>query len=236
MDKWKGWYRCTLLLLSLIGAMNTVQAGSIVDTLGNGGSGLADDGIYELADILAVQSGQTAPFDAAIGNDLLGPNFSAAWQHSFGPVTDTISSAIFAFGIYDHDSAASGDQVSAFTINGFDLTAELNGLMNAPAQGGDAQFDIFALDLSQTILDSLVGGTGDIALDLAGPGLVPTLFPLGSVNPPTESAFNGAYLIYSSLDITTEDAPPSTVPETPVYLLLFLGLAMLIVSRRRFGH
>src|SRR6185503_4952563 len=74
--------------------------------------------------------GEPAPFDYFRGTDL--DSFSAytgSWTFAYPPTTKT--SASITIGMYDHDSAAVGEQVRSFTVDGSDLTALLNGAFDA---------------------------------------------------------------------------------------------------------
>ena len=72
----------------------------------------------------AASSGQPAPFNAFIGSDISGPNFSGTWTFSYGAIADTITGATLEIGLLDGDSAAPGNQVASYSIGGIDLTSQ----------------------------------------------------------------------------------------------------------------
>lgn len=159
-------------------------------------------------------AGQPAPFNTFCGSDLTA-NCSATWTfHYTVPAGFSVGSATFDLGIYDIDSAAPGNQVASFTLDG---TNNLTGLLNIAANGLDGgtgapnlQYDVLAISIPSADFSALLSGTATFALTLQGPGLaVPTI-----LNPTGQTARNGAGLDFSSLDITP-------TPE-PVSWLLFL--------------
>jgi len=180
-------------------------------------------------------AGSPAPFNAFCGSDTsstLG-NCSASWTFSDAlPGGSTITSATLTIGILDLDSAASGDQIASFTLNGTD---DLTSLLNAAAEGLNAgagapngQYDVLAITIPGTDFADLLGGTDTFALTLQGPGLG----VLGN------TTYNGAGLAFSTLDIqatpgTNNGGGGTTTPEPATLMLLGAGL-LGIGGKRRF--
>jgi hypothetical protein len=223
-----------LTMLALAAALVIHQPASsavIVSNLGNTASGLSD-GDKPIVPVLgAIQAGQPAPFDTGYGTDgLFGGNFMQGWTHNYAPIVDSVLSATITIGIADHDSAASGSQVDMFTLDGNPLTAALDALFEAGG-GDDLEYNVYSLALPGSFFAALEDGTVAVQLNLGGPGLVQTLFPLPGPNPPTETSTNGAFLIFSSLEIETGVLP---VPEPGTFLLLAtVGALLGAVSLRR---
>lgn len=214
-----------VLLIGMLGVGSSAQAGVITSNLGNTASGLVDGNTYALVPtLLAVQAGQPAPFDAGKGNELFS-NLNETWTHNFGAIADTILSATISFGIVDHDSAATGNQVALFSVDSADLTGALNTAANAAGEGADGQYDIYTFNL--TNFADLADGLANIALTLTGPGLQTALIGGGV----SESSFNGAHLIFSTLTINTEDS--GQVPEPSTLAVSMLGLAAMGWRQRR---
>ena len=219
------------VLAMALGAPALAGAAIINDTEGNASPGFNDGDTPTLLDLLAAQGGQPAPFDAGIGNELIGPNFGAAWMHtSFGPITDPIVSATMSIGIADHDSAAGGDQVASFLVDGADGTGLLNGLFNGTG-GGDNEYNVYSFDVLALIgAPALADGTVNVSLALQPPGLQTNIL-FGGVS---DTDFNAAFLIFSSLEIVTQDqtGPPVPAPAPATLALLALGLLGLGARRR----
>lgn len=226
--------RC-LLLTAAIGLQPAFA--SVTSTLGNDSPGFNDGDTPTILDLIGAQGGQPAPFDQAYGSDVLGTNFTVPWTHSYTPqppLGETITAASISIGIVDHDSAAAGNQVALFVLDGLDLTADLNVLFNAPGEGADGQYDVYTLNLPASLFTALGDGSASASLALAGPGLSGT----------TPQDGNGAHLIYSALSITTAaDTPPgpgprpgprpgSDVPVPSVLWLLAMGLGLLGLRHR----
>ena len=232
MNKTKVWFRRALFLVGLLGLVNSAQAGLITSTLGNSTSGFNDGDTPTTAAVGAVQGGQPAPFDQGYGTDgLFGGNFSQSWTHNYAPIVESIASAIISFGIVDHDSSASGNQLASFTFAGEDLTAALNPLFEAGGGSLDLEYNVYTLSLPVSTFATLAAGSASGALGLQGPGLVTPLFPLPGPNPPQETSTNGANLIFSTLEITTRGAAPT--PEPAGLPLILLGFSALIWRKTR---
>ncbi|AAZ28718.1 PEP-CTERM sorting domain-containing protein [Colwellia psychrerythraea] len=212
------------LLISLMFLSPTANAGLITSDLGNATSGLVDGNSYALIpDILTAQAGQPAPFDAGIGSELFGDPANVNWLFNYGAITDTILSASFSFGIWDHDSAASGSQLDAFSLGSIDTTVALDAMFESGGGATDAQYSVYTFNLGATFFADLADGNFSVDLDIGGAGLQTALMG-GQVS---ETATNGYHLIYSSLNIVTEDSGPGPipVPEPSTLLLFVLSLA-----------
>ena len=171
----------------------------------------------------AAVAGQPAPFDDFIGSDL-AENFSASFSFNFGP--QAISAATFTLGIYDADSAADGDQVGAFSINGIDQTALLNAAFNGHG-GTQREYNVFTITLPSTVLVTLAGGQANVSLSLVEPGLGG-----GPGNGSLITLFNGAGLDFSTLTYTPTIT--AAVPEpSSLALVTLAGISVCLAMARR---
>ena len=223
------------ICVTLLFGVASPRAATVTSNLGNTSSGLNDGDLPVLVgppfpDIISAQGGQPAPFDQGYGLEVagIGTNFSTNWTHSFGAIVDPIVSASLTIGIYDHDSAASGSQLSLFDLDGADLTAALNALFETPGDGEEQEYNVYTVALPGSVLTSLADGSLLAQLGLDGPGLVRPLFPLPGPNPVEEVEFNGAHLIFSTLTIETQP-----IPESSTLALMGLGSIGLLFCRRR---
>lgn len=166
-------------------------------------------------------SGNPAPFNAFNGNDPFGPNFSASWTFAYSvPASEIVSAATITIGIFDHDSAATGNQVASFSLNGtLDLTADLNTLFESRG-GAQTEYNVYTLTLPGSAFAALSTGSATFALALQGPSFMGNL------------PYNGAGLDFSSLEIATTPGG-AHVPEPSTMLLLGSGLAGLVGYGRR---
>ncbi|UPW18652.1 PEP-CTERM sorting domain-containing protein [Agarivorans sp. TSD2052] len=219
----------TLAAFSLSMFSPIANAGVIDITLGNGSSGLVDDGIYSFAPtIFPIQSGQPAPFNEIFGHEILTNPANTSWSFNYSAIVDTIVSATFSFGIWDIDSASSGSQLDAFSLDGNNLTSELDTLFEAGGGSVDLQYDVYSFSLDNSFFADLSDGVFTANLDIGGSGLLTN----GITGAISESANNNYGLIYSNLIINTEETsppPPNQVPE-PSSIFLFIA-AMLGLKR-----
>jgi len=217
------------------GATQIASAAIITSSLGNTASGF-NDGDTPVSSLVGdAQDGQLAPFNQNCGGDLF-TNCSATWDFSYGAISDTILSASLTIGIVDHDSAASGSQLDSYDVDGNDLRAELDSMFEALGDGLDNMYNVYTIDFTPGLFASLIDGTASVSLALQGPGLQTcTLFfscPNETLPFVSETTFNGAILLFSTLTIETEDA--QTVPEPGSLVLASLGFLLLgIIYRRR---
>jgi hypothetical protein len=222
----------TATFLLALGGLQPAAAAIVSSSLGNTTSGFSDGSTLAAFQVGGAQAGQPSPFDAGYGTDgLSGGNFEQSWTHTYAAIANPIISASITIGIYDHDSAATGSQLSLFDIDGTDLTTGLNSLFETAGDGTDLMYNEYTVSLGAATFAALADGTALITLNLMGPGLVTPLFPLPGPNPPEETSTNGANLIFSTLNIEYQDAP-SAVP-IPATLPLFVSALFAIGAFRR---
>ncbi|MBK7491688.1 MAG: hypothetical protein IPI17_06520 [Nitrosomonas sp.] len=204
----------TIVALALMAGSQFALANTVV-TLGD--QDFADGATPTVGPFTTAGLGEPAPFGPFIGGDSdTGSNFSASWTFSYGVIADTILGGSLILGIYDHESAATGNQVASFTVNGVDLTSALNTLFESHG-GASKEDNVYTLTLPSSIFAGLASGTVNVSLSLAGPGL--GLFG--------ETTFNGAALDFATLDIAT------AVPEPLTSTLLLLGVPAVLAAARR---
>ena len=215
-------------LTTLFAASSLVQSAVISTTLGNSGSTLVDGAVQSQASVNTAQTGQSAPFAGNCGADTT-TNCSANWSFSYTVSPgQTIVAATLLLGIWDIDSGAPGTQVAAYQLTGGD---DLSGLLNtvAEALNGNAgsknsEYDILSVSIPNTSFSLLSGGTAQFSLALQGPGL-------GVLSPTTNPSFNGAKLVFSTLNLETVES--STVPEPSFLTLVPAALGFFALLRRR---
>jgi hypothetical protein len=161
------------------------------------------------------------PFNAFIGADPSGPNFSATWTFNYGAIADTISGATLEIGLLDGDSAAPGNQVASYSIGGIDLTSLLNTIMEA-SPGANSVEVYYTITLPSSTFSVLAGGSPTVSLTLQGPGLG----VLGS------TTFNGAALDFSTITIDTVAANPLPAA-LPLFATGLGGLGLFSWRRKR---
>src|SRR5262245_20539966 len=111
------------LLLGLVLCASVASATTI--TLGDqdfaNGSFPNGAGVFD-----AASGGEPAPFNAFCGSDF-SPNCASNFTFTFAAPASA-NNATFTIGLFDHDSAAAGNQVALFTIGGVDFTTSFNTL------------------------------------------------------------------------------------------------------------
>jgi len=223
----------SILSLSLAAglALTALPGSAAVITVnrGNTSPGFINGSVPDLlTEILPAQTGQPVPFDQGYGDEFLS-NFTASWSFTYAPVVGTITGATISIGIADHDSAASGSQLLTFLVDGGNQTTLLDALFEGSG-GTDGEYNVYTVSLPGSLFASLADGTAPVTLTLKGPGLAVDLFAPGGPAV-AETGFNGAFLINSTLQITTQDFAP--VPEPPTYAMLLSGLGGLAWFKRR---
>jgi hypothetical protein len=170
-------------------------------------------------------SGQPAPFNAIIGSDIAGPDFSGAWTfHYTLAAGETITGASIAIGVWDGDSQAAGNQVGSFSLNStVDLTAPLNTAFEGHG-GATGEYDVYSATIPTSAFASLASGSATFSLALEAPGLG----VLGTTD------FNGAGADFSTLQLVT--STPVTIPEPATWGMLAAAAALAAIGRRRFSR
>ena len=215
-------------LTALLAASSLVQGATISRSLGNTAPGFANGSIQTTAAVNTAQSGQPAPFTGNCGSDA-SANCSANWSFSYTVGSgQTITAATLLLGIWDIDSGASLNQVASYTLTGGDnLTTLLNAAANAPNAGAgskNSEYDVLSVSIPSSSFATLANGTAQFSLALQGPGL-------GVLSPTTNPAFNGAKLVFSTLNIDTAEV--TTTPEPSYFALVPMALGALAFVRRR---
>jgi hypothetical protein len=158
-------------------------------------------------------SGQPAPFNTFCGSDTAS-NCSASWTFTYSLPAGSIAAATLTLGIYDIDSAATGNQVGSFTLDGTD---DLTSALNTVSEGlhiPNSYYEVLTISIPTSDFTDLSSGTANFSLTLSGPGL-------GVLLPTT---YNGAGLDFSTLDMTV-------VPEPSTFMLWGTGLLLLGTTR-----
>jgi len=203
-------------------ALTPLIKANVIASLGNTASGFTTGSHPTTAAVLAALAGSPAPFNAFCGSDAAA-NCAANWTFSYLlPAGQLVSGATLTLGISDIDSAAAGNQVASFLIGATDLTAALNTVsegLNGGTGATNGEYDVLTVTLPSAALSALQSGSANVSLSLQGPGLG----VLGS------TTFNGAGLVFSTLDIQTA----SPTPEPAELPLLLTAAGALIAMRAR---
>lgn len=201
-----GFFAFVILTLAFISSFQplSVNAAPVILTLGKqhftDGQKPVGPGTFNTAAV-----GEPYPFNAFIGSNPTGPDFSATWTYKYS-VPPAISAATLTLGIVDGDSKAPHDTVASFTLNGIDLASSLNTVFKGHG-GSLGEYNVYTLDLPASTFAPLESGSVTFSLGLQGPGL-------GVLGP---TPFLGAGLDFSTLIL-------SPVPEPATIGLLLMGV------------
>jgi hypothetical protein len=202
------------LLVFMIAVLPVFLGAATLATIGSP-SAFTDGANVAPATFLSGVAGQPAPFNAIIGSDGTGPNFSATFSFNYAPVS--VPSATITIGIWDNDAAAAGNQVASFTEGSVnDLTTPLNTAFEGHG-GTNNEYDVYTITLPPAVLPDVNGGTPSFTLTLQGPGIG----ALGA------TPFNGAGLAFARLD----SVPLATVPEPGTWAMLLTGIGAITMRR-----
>ena len=203
--------------------VGTIRAdGDMVTTsLGNTSSGFSDGDTPFILLVAAAQSGQPAPFDQGYGIDPAGPDFAVNWTFNYAAPAGPISGASITVGVLDHDSASPGSQLALFNVDGTNVTPTLDTAFEAHG-GASGEYNVYTVPLPGSAFANLADGSAPVSLTLQGP--VETI-PLFGGDPVVED-YNGAHILFSTLEITY-------VPEPATVVLLTMGVYGLVSGRWR---
>lgn len=159
----------------------------------------------------AAQAGEVAPFGSGnIGADYGTPNFNANWTFVYEP--GSVTAATLAMSLFESDTATAGNQVLSFTVNGSNLTSELNAVFESNPSP-NMTVTLYSFQLPDDSLYLLDGGSVTFDLQLQNSN---------------QTQWNGAGIDYSTLTLTHE-----VVPEPSTVALVVLGAAACMRKRRR---
>jgi hypothetical protein len=170
------------------------------------------------------------PFNRFAGSDpgIAGAtDFAADWSFDLRSIDwQTLTSLRIEFGLYDHDSSASGSQLDSFSVSGMDLSDLLAPALEAPGIGKQQEYDVFSIDIPQDrrlLLRELSDAVARFSLKLKGPAWIKE--KSGAIVEAAGS--NGAGLDFARLSFTYG----ATAPEPAGALLAGLALAALAAVR-----
>lgn len=199
------------LAAAVLGGGTGIGMADVFVTLGE--QDFVNGAILTLDAFNSASVGEPAPFNGFMGSDPGGTVLDATWTFNYaaGPVTG----GALVFGIYDHDSQASGSQVASFLVDGVDLTAMLDALFESSG-GAQTEYNVYTIALPASTFAALSDGTATISLTLSPP----------SLGGGGELPGNGAGLDFSTLRLSQIPAPGAAV-------LGLIGLGSITRLRRR---
>lgn len=209
------------LVLAALAAV-PAESSTITVSLGNPSSSLVNGAVTNSLAVTAAQTG-TGAFLGSCGTDTaLNNNCLASWTFNYlVPAGETVTGGSLSLGLVDIDSKASGSQVNNYSVTGGDnLTLPLNTAAEL-IQSPNSHYNVFSLALTNFAVFN--SGSATVNLALMGPGL--GLLPTNS---------NGAYLIFSRLDLTStpDSGNPNPVPDpASSAMLLTTSLGILALAR-----
>jgi hypothetical protein len=156
-----------------------------------------------------------APFNIATGDLAANASFSFTFD-SYGTPSG-ITTATVVLGLYDLDSAASGNQIGSFTFGGVDLTSALNAVSET-ANAANGTITYLTLTLPSSTFAAIQSGNVPVALSFQGPGL-------GVLG---ETTFNGGGIDFAEIIYNTGPITPE-----PSSFLLAAGGGLAILLRKR---
>ena len=113
---------CKLLIVIALLVMGSENVG-IATTVTLGDQDFTDGSFPPgVAGFNAPSVGEPAPFDQFRGSDY-GTPFSESWTFNYS--AQAVTSATLTLGIFDHDSAAPGSQLSSFTVDSINIPSAL---------------------------------------------------------------------------------------------------------------
>ena len=193
---------------------STAQAAVTISDAGTqvevGGTPAADGQV--VASSAWTGSTDPLPFDVRSGFDD-NTNFSVAWSQTYTAPGGSVESATLLLGLYDVDSLAAGNQIGLLTLNGIDLTAILNAIVESKPYDS-LTYGLYEIALPSTTYAALLGGNLSFQLNLTGPG---------RVGDGMATTHNAGIIDFSRVTITTSTGTAPAVPEPGTWAMMLLG-------------
>lgn len=173
----------------------------------------------------AAQAGEPAPLNLFIGSDLIDTPVGSRFL-DFAVSPGHYAAATLTLGLWDIDSLSPGSQVLVFSVDGVDLTASFDALLEATASP-HSRVDVISLALDGAALSALDDGAVSVRIRVGGTGLKGT--------PGTSNDFsvgNGYGIDFARLDARLAPVSVPTPSTLPLLLAAACGAAL---TRRRRG-